>query len=183
MQIVCWTFVPLLLQHLCDVWQAGPPIAANQQSGSSSSISNPSSSNGGNQAGAAAVSLEYDGILGFSNGAAAAFLFAAHAAANIDQFKSLRFVALAGGYVPEPLDKLIPQQLLQTQNNTQSNSQCDNSYNEPIDIPPVDRLVAKLPFPSLHMMGSNDPLMDVADSSQLMDCFQQQGRYVILFRW
>jgi hypothetical protein len=45
-------------------------------------------------------------------------------------------------------------------------------------VAPADRLSCRLPFASLHMMGSNDPLMDVADSSQLMDCFQEHGRWV-----
>jgi hypothetical protein len=35
-----------------------------------------------------------------------------------------------------------------------------------------------LTFAPLHTMGSNDPLMDVADSSQLMECFQEHGRWV-----
>jgi hypothetical protein len=33
-------------------------------------------------------------------------------------------------------------------------------------------------FALLHMTGGNDPLMDVADSSQLMECFQLHGRWV-----
>jgi hypothetical protein len=44
-------------------------------------------------------------------------------------------------------------------------------------VAPAERLSCKLPFASLHMMGSNDPLMDVADSSQLMECFQEHGRW------
>jgi dienelactone hydrolase len=113
---------------------------------------------------------ELDGVLGFSNGAAAAFLFAAHAAAHPETFGSLRFVALAGGYVPEPLEKLLHPSLL-----AGSASSCADSNDS--SVPPVSRLKAPLPFPSLHMMGSNDPLIDVDVATQLMDCFQVHGRW------
>jgi dienelactone hydrolase len=109
---------------------------------------------------------EFDGVLGFSNGAAAAFLFAAHAAAHPQTFGSMRFVALAGGYVPEPLEKLLHPSLLAPAGNSSSSS----------DVQPVTRLKAPLPFASLHMMGSNDPLIEVDVATQLMECFQPQGR-------
>jgi dienelactone hydrolase len=198
----------LSLQHLCDVWQAGPPrLAGAAGNGSSSSslssmasssttssrnnavgggamdVDNANSSTTARQqqrpaaAAATAVTqaadkLEFDGVLGFSNGAAAAFLFAAHAAAHPERFRSLRFVALAGGYVPEPLEKLIPQQLLKPPAAAAAGSGSSSS-----DVTPADRLSCRLPFASLHMMGSNDPLMDVDDSSQLMECFEEHGRW------
>jgi pimeloyl-ACP methyl ester carboxylesterase len=123
----------------------------------------------------AADTLEYDGVLGFSNGAAAGFLFVAHAAAHPERFSSLRFVALAGGYVPEPLEKLLPQQMLK---HPAAAAAAESGSSSSSDVAPADRLSCKLPFASLHMMGSNDPLMDVADSSQLMECFQEHGRWV-----
>jgi hypothetical protein len=49
----------------------------------------------------------FDGILGFSNGAAAGFLLAAHAAQRPEAFPGLRFVVLAGGYVPQPLQRWV----------------------------------------------------------------------------
>lgn len=113
---------------------------------------------------------EFDGVLGFSNGAAAAFLFAAHAAAHPETFGSLRFVALAGGYVPEPLEKLLHPSLL-----AGSASSCAGANGS--SAPPVSRLKAPLPVPSLHMMGSNDPLIDVDVATHLMDCFQARGRW------
>jgi hypothetical protein len=125
---------------------------------------------------------EFDGVLGFSNGAAAAFLFAAHAAAHPDTFGSLRFVALAGGYVPEPLEKLLhPSLLAGTAEgaNSSSNGPCagnGSGSNSGSGVQPVLRLKAPLPFPSLHMMGSNDPLIDMDVAVQLMECFQTQGR-------
>lgn len=115
---------------------------------------------------------EFDGVLGFSNGAAATFLFAAHAAAHPETFGSMRFVALAGGYVPEPLEKLLHPSLLAA-----STSGPDRNGSS---VAPVSRLKAPLPFPSLHMMGSNDPLIDVDVATQLMECFQTQGRSVEL---
>lgn len=120
---------------------------------------------------------DFDGVLGFSNGAAAAFLFAAHAAAHLDVFGSLRFVALAGGYVPEPLEKLLHPSLLaanSTPGSANSNA-CSSSSNS---AQPVSRLKAPLSFPSLHMMGSNDPLIDLDVATQLMDCFQPHSRWV-----
>jgi dienelactone hydrolase len=207
------------LQHLCDVWQAGPPRLAaatggggSSSSSSLSSMASSSTSSSRNNAVAAATmavdgtnssttasqqqrpaaahavaqaanTLEFDGVLGFSNGAAAAFLFVAHAAAHPERFRSLRFVALAGGYVPEPLEKLIPQQLLSPKPPAAAAAPAapaaaagSGSSSSSSDVAPADRLSFKLPFASLHMMGSNDPLMDVADSSQLMECFQEHGR-------
>lgn len=175
------------LPLLCDAWQAGPPLLGSTASGSDGSCSSLSSaSNSASNSAADSVGvrisssssaaeacasrsarLEYDGVLGFSNGAAAAFLFAAHAAAHPQHFASLRFVALAGGYVPEPLDKLLPGPLLAQQPAAAGRAGGPH---------PCQRLAAPLPFASLHMMGSNDPLMDVGDSSQLMDCFQAHGR-------
>jgi hypothetical protein len=113
---------------------------------------------------------EFDGVLGFSNGAAAAFLFAAHAAAHPETFGSLRFVALAGGYVPEPLEKLLHPSLL-----AGNSGSCADSNGS--SVPPVSRLKAPLPLASLHMMGSNDPLIDVGVATQLMECFQTHGRW------
>jgi hypothetical protein len=204
------------LQHLCNIWQAGPPwlAAAAAGSSSSSSISSLGSSSASSSrnnaegtvamdvdtadssssssnvksfgtstsnthdAAAATVAqaadkLEYDGVLGFSNGAAAAFLFVAHAAAHPERFSSLRFVMLAGGYVPEPLEKLLPQQMLKQPPPPAAGADSSSSS----EVAPCDRLSCKLPFSSLHMMGENDPLMDVADSSQLMECFQEHGRW------
>jgi dienelactone hydrolase len=115
---------------------------------------------------------DFDGVLGFSNGAAAAFLFAAHAAAHPETFGSLRFVALAGGYVPEPLHKLLHPSLLAAAASTAATGAADSGS----EVAPVNRLKAPLPFPSLHMMGSNDPLIDVEVATQLMQCFQEHGR-------
>jgi dienelactone hydrolase len=138
------------LRHLTSVWQAGAAAAAAADN-------------------AAAPCEEFDGVLGFSNGAAAAFLFAAHAAAHPEHFGSLRFVALAGGYVPEPLERLLSQQLLAASSGSSSSSSGGSSST-------ARRLRAPLPFPSLHMMGQNDPLIEVDVSTQLMECFQEQGR-------
>lgn len=113
---------------------------------------------------------DFDGVLGFSNGAAAAFLFAAHAAAHPETFGSMRFVALAGGYVPEPLEKLLHPSLLAPGSSNNSGSSSSG------DMQPVTRLKAPLPFASLHMMGSNDPLIEVDVATELMECFQPQGR-------
>jgi len=118
---------------------------------------------------------DFDGVLGFSNGAAAAFLFAAHAAARPDVFGSLRFVALAGGYVPEPLEKLLHPSLLAV--NSTLGSANSNACSSSNSGQPVSRLKAPLPFPSLHMMGSNDPLIDLDVATQLMDCFQTHSRW------
>jgi dienelactone hydrolase len=127
---------------------------------------------------------EFDGVLGFSNGAAAAFLFAAHAAAHPETFGSLRFVALAGGYVPEPLEKLLHPSLLagtagganSSRNAATAGSGSSTGSNSGSSVQPVSRLRAPLPFSSLHMMGSNDPLIDRDVAVQLMECFQTQGR-------
>ncbi|KAF8071272.1 GTP-binding protein [Scenedesmus sp. PABB004] len=171
------------LAVLCDAWAAGPPPAPPPpgSSGSSSSLSSLGSTAGagagqanGQATGGCAIGggaagcgvalgadapLQFDGVLGFSNGAAAAFLFAAHAAAHPERFGSLRFVALAGGYVPEPLGKLLPPALLRRRDGGDGGGGGD--------VAPASRLAAPLPFPSLHMMGSNDPLMSVEDSEQL----------------
>jgi predicted esterase len=51
----------------------------------------------------------FDALLGFSNGAAAAALLAAHVAADPSRFPGgLRCVVLAGGYLPQPLEQLLP---------------------------------------------------------------------------
>lgn len=227
----------LFVQHLCTTWQAGPPrlqqykaasSSANLSSFSSSSntaVDNAAAATAGRANGSAASSgsigsnaaaavsataasdLEYDGILGFSNGAAAAFLFAAHAAAHPDYFRSLRFVALASGYVPEPQDKLVPYKLIRKghsntlshniitardtpdDNSGNNSDNCDGFVTEDdnviseydnviLEVPPCERLSTKLPYPSLHMMGRNDPLIDVAESSKLIECFQECGRWV-----
>ena len=70
----------------------------------------------------------YDGILGFSNGAAAAFLLTAFLAQGRNHTYSGKigdnrmhllpppptFVLLAGGYLPEPLSCLVPEELVES---------------------------------------------------------------------
>lgn len=99
----------------------------------------------------------YDGILGFSNGAAAAFLFAAHAAAHADRFPRLRFVMLASGYVPLPMAALAPGVAVGADGRS---------------------LLQPLPFASLHMIGSADPVIEPAASQQLAECFDAAARWV-----
>jgi hypothetical protein len=112
---------------------------------------------------------EFDGVLGFSNGAAAAFLFAAHAAANKDAFSSLQFVVLAGGYLPEPLPILAPgQQVVAVPDPDQGAAPGAT----------VSQLVTPLPYPSLHIMGSNDQLISCEDAQQVVTNFQEAGRQV-----
>lgn len=121
----------------------------------------------------------FDGILGFSNGAAAAFLLACHAAAWPAALRAPRFVMLAGGYVPEPLPRLIPHQLLAA-----GGAAADGDVAGSTATVGSDRaggegagaLAAPLPFASLHMVGSNDPVIDVEDSMALADCFDAGGR-------
>ena len=57
----------------------------------------------------------FDGILGFSNGAAAAFLLSVHLAqASCTPAPPPMFVILAGGYPPEPLSCLVPENLIES---------------------------------------------------------------------
>jgi hypothetical protein len=119
----------------------------------------------------------FDGVLGFSNGAAAGFLLAAHAAARPGALPGLGFAVLAGGYVPQPLGALLPPALV---------AQCAGAAGGPsgaaevaaAEGPPGGVMAAILPFDSLHIMGDNDPVIDVEDSLELAGCFEEGGRCV-----
>lgn len=120
----------------------------------------------------------YDGLLGFSNGAAAAFLFAAHAVAAAaaaqqaggdggcgggggDGFGALQFVIAAGGYVPKPLDLLAPPALLRAGGGREAGGA---------------RLAAPVPLASLHVVSPADPLVPLEDGLALADCFAAGSR-------
>jgi predicted esterase len=185
------------LAVLSQTWKQGP-AAVQQSSGTSShaaasATSNSSSSTYGSGSQAAeddgsstrssssaaatatssrldaATPLEFDGVLGFSNGAAAAFLFAAHAAANKEAFRSLQFVILAGGYLPEPLSILAPGQQVVAVPDPDLGASPGAT---------VSQLVTPLAYPSLHIMGSNDPLISCEDAQQVVENFQEAGRQV-----
>jgi len=136
----------------------------------------------------------FDGLLGFSNGAAAAFLLAAHAAAHAGRFPGLRFVVLAGGYAPEPLHLLLPPELV-----------CPDSSSSGVVVvggggsgaggaagagrstqgaagaaAPQPVLSKPLPFASLHIAGQSDPVTDVEDSLRLAERFAEGGRQLLL---
>eukprot|EP00873_Tetraselmis_striata_P034076 jgi/Tetstr1/454340/TSEL_004018.t1 len=81
----------------------------------------------------------FDGVVGFSNGAAAALLLAAssHAA----PFSSLKFAIIASGYIPEPFQELIA-----------------------IAGGGAERPPGAIPLPSLHLIGAADHLVPPAAS-------------------
>lgn len=185
------------LSTLQERWQYGADYKAKHGDGDLSSRSD---------------CVQFDGILGFSNGAAAGFLLACHATAHRSMFSSLRFVILAGGYVPSPLLKLVPEQLLveepqrvhvaQVANSSQqqpsssaalhSSSSSSSASNTALPVSTTNghtnspngmdtssskpSLLHPLPFASLHIMGSNDPLIAPEVSMQLLHCFQDAGR-------
>ena len=110
----------------------------------------------------------YDGVVGFSNGAAAAFLLAAHAAAAPARFPGLRFAVLAGGYVPEPLKQLLPPALVA--GDSGSGGGGDGG---------AAALARPLALPSLHIMGEADPVVSVDDGAALARCFEAGARRVL----
>jgi predicted esterase len=104
--------------------------------------------------------------MGFSNGAAAAFLLATHLvhAQHISPTaRRLRFVILAGGYVPDPLSSLV----------------ADASLVENEQGGPGSWLRAPLPLPSLHCVGACDACIPPASSEQLARAFDAASGRVV----
>ncbi|PNG99392.1 hypothetical protein TSOC_014833, partial [Tetrabaena socialis] len=130
-----------------------------------------------------ATSGPFDGLLGFSNGAAAALLLACHATHDPSALPGLRFVISAGGYVPQPLARLVPLVLV-------------SAEPQPTPTPPAAqqgssagggggdgaagaRLAAPLPLASLHFCSPSDAAVPYGDSLELVACFRREGCSVV----
>jgi hypothetical protein len=119
----------------------------------------------------------FDGLLGFSNGAAAAFLLARHAAARPVAFPGLRFVVLAGGYRPEPLALLAPPSLPRDAASAAGPGGVQGGAAAPALKSAAGGLGAPLQIASLHMAGADDLVVTVQDSLDLADCFDLDSRW------
>jgi ribosome-binding ATPase YchF (GTP1/OBG family) len=104
-----------------------------------------------------------DGLLGFSNGAAAAFCLIANAicppqpptARDPTSLPGLKFVIFAGGYLPDPLSSLIPSSLVESQG----------------EEGPLVWLRSPLTLPSFHFMGRTDEAVPLEASMALAQSF------------
>ncbi|GAX85197.1 hypothetical protein CEUSTIGMA_g12616.t1 [Chlamydomonas eustigma] len=93
----------------------------------------------------------YDGVLGFSNGAAAAALFAINLFEEQKKnpnYPCPQFLIMVGGYLAEPLSSLVPEHLVQSDG-------------------PVSRLRIPLSVPSLHILGKSDCAVTPEESLSL----------------
>uniref|UniRef100_A0A7S3R6V4 RWD domain-containing protein n=1 Tax=Dunaliella tertiolecta TaxID=3047 RepID=A0A7S3R6V4_DUNTE len=101
----------------------------------------------------------FDAILGFSNGAAATFLLAAHVLARPADFpgRRLRCAIMAGGYVPQPLDRLLPHSTEITRTLRRAGEDGADSL----------QLAQPLCLPSLHIFSPQDGLVSAEQSKQL----------------
>eukprot|EP00798_Chlamydomonas_sp_ICE-L_P021724 gene21724-28743_t len=106
----------------------------------------------------------FDGILGFSNGAAAAFLSVAHSLGAMNTpltLPGLQFVIMAGGYRPDPLSSLLSPELVTF---TDEGVSC---------------LISPLALPSLHLMGKKDMTTTIEESVGLADNFMASTRVLL----
>ncbi|GIM17086.1 hypothetical protein Vretimale_19624, partial [Volvox reticuliferus] len=110
----------------------------------------------------------FDGLLGFSNGAAAALLLTCHALADPATFPGLQFVILAGGYIRQPLERLVPAGFTAPQREGTELEAASDA-----------RLAAPLDLPSLHFMSRDDVVVPYASSLELLDCFRAADRTVV----
>ncbi|GLI71345.1 hypothetical protein VaNZ11_016507, partial [Volvox africanus] len=117
----------------------------------------------------------FEGILGFSNGAAAALLLTCHALEDSATFPGLQFVILAGGYIPQPLERLVPPGL--TARGLPA-SQGEGAAAE-LGTASDARLAAPLELPSLHFMSRDDAVVSYMSSLELLDCFRSADRTVV----
>ncbi|GFR42958.1 hypothetical protein Agub_g3955, partial [Astrephomene gubernaculifera] len=128
----------------------------------------------------------FDGLLGFSNGAAAALLLACYAHADPASLPGLKFVILAGGYVPQPLERLIPTGMTTTTTtfpqkrsaDRNSSNSASSSSSTPHDAI-INRLAKELPYMSLHFCSAADVAVPYADSLELAACFQVGCRTIL----
>ncbi|KAG2422688.1 hypothetical protein HXX76_015852 [Chlamydomonas incerta] len=115
----------------------------------------------------------FDGLVGFSNGAAAALLLACHAVSDPVAFPGLKFVVCAGGYVPQPLQRLVPPAM------TTPAPAAPGATGGAAAAAPEARLAAPLPLPSLHFVSRADVAVPYDDSMALAGCFDCGRRTVV----
>ncbi|GIL60694.1 hypothetical protein Vafri_15225, partial [Volvox africanus] len=117
----------------------------------------------------------FEGVLGFSNGAAAALLLTCHAQEDPATFPGLQFVILAGGCIPQPLERLVSPGL--TVRGLPA-AQGEGAAAE-LGTASIARLAAPLELPSLHFISRNDALVPYAKALELIDCFRASDRTVV----
>mmetsp|Transcript_18806 Transcript_18806/g.34128 ORF Transcript_18806/g.34128 Transcript_18806/m.34128 type:complete len:307 (-) Transcript_18806:128-1048(-) len=124
-------------------------------------------------------STSYDGILGFSNGAAASFLISSHASMNPTDFLGLRFVIIVGGYVPEPLGDLLAvaknPKLLERETLGMESAPSSTISIESHSLPtwPIE-------IPSMHIFSPEDRAVAEIESQKLYDKFDCRTAKVMI---
>lgn len=134
----------------------------------------------------------FDAILGFSNGAAAGFLLAAHVAgAPPGSFlgRRLRCCVLASGYVPQPLRQLLPPGTsvddMEVREEASHEGAGDGSIHPaaPPAPPGTSHVLQVLSQPlkvaSLHLVSGADKVVPLADSRTLAAQFDAGRRQVL----
>jgi len=145
------------------------PTLADEEASKAAAVSSSSSSS----------FQSFHGVLGFSNGAAAAGLLAAHAAARAAAgcpvYGSLRFFVMAGGNVAEPRDRLVEAGLSSAV--FEAAASAASAASASASLAPVN--APHLPFDSLHCIGEADPVIAPDDSLALAGLFDPSRAQVL----